>query len=143
LFAPENCDTTLPLCIDLKVGTEATPACNKRVACYVENILLNITARKRSAKGGKRTFSAVVVFSSTSILTNRTSAPCFSDKDENTGAIALHGPHHEAVKYAKTLGDAAVIDSKVSLFSFSSVYTDEVLEKDADPEMVNFRRHKC
>ena len=59
-----------------------------------------------------------------SILTNFT--PLFANASaENLGAIARHGPHHAAVKYASTRGLDEVSESRDSLSS--STWNDEVV----------------
>jgi hypothetical protein len=60
-----------------------------------------------------------------SILTNFT--PLFADASaENFGAIARHGPHHAAVKYASTRGFEVVKESRDTVSS--STWNDEVVD---------------
>ena len=75
-----------------------------------------------------RTSDIVSALSSTSILTNFTLA-CAPASAANLGAIARHGPHHVAVKYASTRGFAEVSAERVCVDS-SSVMKGAAAEKE-------------
>ncbi len=88
-----------------------------------------VQTQRSSSATERRTSAIVSALSSTSILTNLTPA-CAPASAANLGAIARHGPHHVAVKYASTRGCAEVSAERVWDDSSSVMNEGEAAEKE-------------